>query len=518
MSAPARSRPTPPAPASAPASASPGASPGAPPTLARELGTLGLLATGVGSMVGVAINVIPFTLARTVPGIGPWVLPAFAVAALGALLAGLAHASLGSAMPRAGGSYVYATRGLDPYLGFVASVSQWFALSTAIGVVAYMLVPFVRDALAAGGWGAGAALLERPAARLALPLVALWSAAALNLRGVRAYARTMVPLMFVVLAIGLVVIVGGFAHDADDFARALARVGDVVPPAPAAPFDLGRFGTAAALLFSSFIGFEAVAQGGGEARDPGRTVPRATVLAVVLVAAFYLLFVAAVQHTVPWPWIAREAAGRDLTAPGMLGAVLPRGWTVVAVAGAAVALAKDLPPMLLSVSRLMFAWAEDGIAPAAITRVHRRWRTPWVAILASTAVASLCVVGSHLAGDFFLGVDVLVLAMTAGYLLVCATVLTLPRRNPALARAVRVLPGRAAQVTVATLGLLLLGAFLAVHAWRDLTAPAAHWWLRATPVWGVVLLLATLAYAAGVRRLRRAGVDVRARLAALPPA
>jgi APA family basic amino acid/polyamine antiporter len=95
-------------------------------SLTREMGLQGLVATGICSMIDAAINVIPFTIQRTVPGIGPYVLPAFLFAALPAVLAGLAYATLASAMPRAGGSYLYASRALSPYLGFVASFSQWF--------------------------------------------------------------------------------------------------------------------------------------------------------------------------------------------------------------------------------------------------------------------------------------------------------------------------------------------------------------------------------------------------------
>lgn len=87
---------------------------------------MGLAATGICSMLGAAINVIPFMIQRNVPGIGPWVLPSYLFAAAPAILAALAYAILASAMPRAGGSYVYASRGLSPYLGFAASFSQWF--------------------------------------------------------------------------------------------------------------------------------------------------------------------------------------------------------------------------------------------------------------------------------------------------------------------------------------------------------------------------------------------------------
>ena len=93
----------------------------------------------------------------------------------------MAYAVLASAMPRAGGSYVYASRGLDPYLGFVASFSQWFSLSVAIGVVSYVFVPFVRDIAVALGWSGAAASLDTGWVRLTLSLAVLWTAAGVNL-------------------------------------------------------------------------------------------------------------------------------------------------------------------------------------------------------------------------------------------------------------------------------------------------------------------------------------------------
>src|SRR5437773_987396 len=148
--------------------------------LAREMGLAGLTATGVCSMVGAGINVIPFMIQRTSPGIWPFVVEAFAFAAVPAVLAAIAYAILASAMPRAGGSYVYVSRGLDPYLGFVASFSQWFSLSVAIGVVSYVLVPFVRDITMALGWTRIAASLDTGSVRLSLSLAVLWTAGGVN--------------------------------------------------------------------------------------------------------------------------------------------------------------------------------------------------------------------------------------------------------------------------------------------------------------------------------------------------
>ena len=239
------------------------------------------------------------------------------------------------------------------------------------------------------------------------------------------------------------VIVAGFFFDRSDFAAALLeRENRVIPDGSGAPFRLTVYLAAAAVLFSSFIGFDSIAQAGGEAKNPGRSLPLAIGIAIVTVGTFYFLFTAAVYHAVPWNYIAAESATHDVTAPGLLGYLLPVGWTVAIVAGAAIALINDLPAMLLAVSRLMFAWAEDGIFPRRVAAVHERWRTPHVAIVLSGVMASVGILGSHLAGDFFLGVDILVTSMLVNFLLMCVSVLTLPYRNPALARNVRVLPSR----------------------------------------------------------------------------
>ena len=173
--------------------------------------------------------------------------------------------------------------------------------------------------------------------------------------------------------------------------------------------------------------------------------------------------------------------------------------------------------MLLAVSRLTFAWAEDGIFPRAVAAVHPRRRVPHVAIVLSGMMASVGILGSHLAHDLFLGVDILVTSMLVNFLLMCASVLTLPRRNPAIARDVRVVPSRRLQVPLAVLGVMVLGGFLAVHTWKDLSSPAGVWYLRSTPVWLVVMAAGSAIYAREIHRLRRSGANVEAIFSALPP-
>ncbi len=469
-------------------------------------------------MLGAAINVVPIMLQRNVPGIGPYVLPAYFLAVIPAVLAALAYAVLASAMPRAGGSYIYASRSLNPFLGFIASFSHWFGLCMAIGVVSYLLIPFLRDIATALGLTDLAGVLEIGSVRITLALAFLWTFTAVNLRGVKFYERTLVPLMFLMFAAGLVVIISGFAFDHNDFVAAIAQRDGVVVELPeAVPLDPLKLMTASVMLFASFIGFDSIAQAGGEARNPNRTLPLAIGIAVASVGTFYILFTAAVYHAVPWNFIAARAATTDLTAPGLLGYLLSPGWTVVIVAGAAIALINDLPAMLLAVSRLMFAWAEDGIFPSWVAAVNARWRTPHIAIIASALMASTGIVGSHLAGDFFLGVDILVTSLTVNFLLMCLAILILPHRNPALAREIRFLRNRALQVALGLGGAVVLGAYLVVHIVKDVTADVTAWYFRSTPLWLLVMALASLIFVREWWKLRRSGVDVEKMFATLPP-
>lgn len=487
------------------------------PTLARRLTLTGLVATGVCSMVGAAINTIPFTLHRSAPGIGPYVLAVFAVAAIPAILAGLAYAVLSSAMPNAGGTYVFASRALNPYLGFAASFSQWLAICVAMGVVSYLLMPFLRDLVAALGWASGARALDGGVLRAVIPLALLWTAAWVNIRGIESYQRTVIPLMFLTLAIGGVVIVAGALYTHADFETA-ARARDLAvgPETGDATFSLAAFITAVPVIFSCFIGFDSIAQAGGEAANPTRDLSRAIIISVVGVAIFYLLFTASVYHAVPWQFVARQSQGMDVTAPGLLGLLLPRPWTVLISAGVSVALIKDLPAMLLGISRLAFAWAEDGIFPRGLAAVHPVRRTPHAAIILSAAMASLAVIGCFVARDFMLGVDILVDAMFVNFILMCVAVLVLPRTNPEIARRIAVLRHRPTQVAVAVAGAATLLALLAVQGWRDLHSPVA-WYLRSTWDWLFVMAIGTAIYLRETSRLRAAGVDLRARFRELPP-
>lgn len=483
--------------------------------LSRKIGLLSLTATGICSMLGASINVVPFMIHRSVPGIGPNVLPAFLFAMLPALLAAFAYGSLASAMPRAGGSYIYASRGLNPYLGFIASFSQWFGLSIVIGVIAYIIVPFIRDVFVGLEWMQAADLMEVASIRISIALALIWLFIYINIKGGKFYERTVVPLMFVMFGLGIIVIISGFLFDQETYVQKVPEATSFINNSEG-NFDPMVFLSAAAILFSSFIGFDAIAQAGGEAKRPTKTLPKAILLAITIVGSFYFLFTISMYSTVPWGYVADQAQLKDITAPGLISPLLPVGLSVAILFGAAIALINDLPAMLLSVSRLVFAWADDGIFPKKIAVTHKKYKTPHRALYLSGLMASIGVLGSHFAGDFFLGIDIMVTSMMVNFLLMCLTLITITKVNPTLAKEIKMIKSLSKQRLIGYGGVILLIVFLTVHTLKDLNADVDAWYFRSTPVWLIVMGIGSIIFFVKTKALKKSGKDLKSLFSKLP--
>jgi len=465
--------------------------------LRREIGLVGLVATGVAAMVGVGVNILPFMVQRYQPGVGPWVPVAYVVAAVPAVLAALCYAALVSAMPRAGGSYVSVSRALSPFAGFIASFSQWFGLSMAMGVVAYFLVPVLRDLLSALGVSA-AAKLDRPILRITVSLLSIWLAWLVNLFGVRLYERSVVLMASVTIIGPLIMSVAAWMRPAVSVVPAAAEA--ALPHLTVKVF----LGTAV-VLFSSFIGFDAISQAAGEARRTSDLV-RAIVIAIGGVTLYYIVFTWSVYRAVPWQSIYRASLVHDISAPGLMAPLLPAWLGALILFSVTVAILKVLPAVMLGNSRTLYAFSRDGILPEPLSRIHPRFRTPHFALLLTSVAASLCVLGCNLAGDFFLGVDLLVLSMLVNFILMAVALITFPSVNPELYRQMTFFRGRTQQITVAAAAILLLGGLLLVEVIGDLRSPA-RWYLKSTTSWAVVMLGACVLFWRFWLELRKRGLD-----------
>ena len=468
------------------------------------MGLMLVTATGICSMMGASINVIPFMIQKNVPGIGPYVVPAFLFAAIPAIFAAYSYAILSSSMPRAGGSYLYASRGLSPYLGFIASFSQWFGLSIVIGVIAYIIVPFIRDVFYNLGLISISDFLEVGYVRLSISLILIWVFVYINIIGGKLYKNTLIPMLFIMFALGSIVIVSGLLFNQNDFITAVFEIDKrEITSIQYKQFDWRVFLTASTLLFSSFIGFDSIAQTGNEAKNPTKNIPRAILLAIFIVSIYYILFTISVYNIVPWNFVADESLIKDITAPGLLSYVLPPFWGILIILGATIALINDLPAMILSVSRLMFAWSKDKIFPNKVSSIHEKYNTPYISILIVGVVASIGSIGSHFAGDFFLGIDIMVTSMMINFLLMCITVITIVKVNPKLYQEITILKNRLLQKIIGYIGSFIIVIFLVIHTYKDLTSEVDAWYFHSTFIYLIVMTLASFYFLSRWIKIKR---------------
>jgi APA family basic amino acid/polyamine antiporter len=463
------------------------------PHLRREISLLGLVATAIAAMVGVGVNILPFMVQRSQPGIGQWVPLAYVVAAVPAVLAAFCYATLVSAMPRAGGSYVTVSRALSPFAGFIASFSQWFGLCMAMGVVAYFLVPVLRDALAVAGFARAASSLDLVLPRLGISLLSILLAWLVNLLGIRLYERSVVLMAAVTVLAPLIMTAAGIMNSSAAALLKLQSAGTLprsfaTMPALTPAVFLGT----AVILFSSFIGFDAVAQAAGEARRVA-DLARAIMISIGGVTAYYIGFTWSLYHAIPAEYVYRASLMHDISAPGLMAPLLPRWLSLTILASVAVAILKVLPAVMMANSRTLYAFSADGILPKAFSRINTRFQTPHHSLTVTAIAACLCVVGCNLARDFFLGVDLLVVSMLVNFLLMGGALLMFPRVNPELHQQIIFLKSRRTQIAIAIAALLLLGSLLVVQIEGDIRS-TAPWYLKSTTSWVVVMSAACILF------------------------
>jgi len=181
----------------------------------------------------------------------------------------------------------------------------------------------------------------------------------------------------------------------------------------------------AAVIFFAYIGFDAVSTAAEEVIDPNRDLPIGILASLLVCTVLYILVAAVLTGMVP-------ARTIDVKAP-LASAFVIRGLDFVAwivSAGAVAGLSSVLLVLLLGQSRIFYAISRDGLLPAAFSRVHPRFRTPYIPT-ALTGVA----VGMTAA---FLPIQEIAELTNIGtlfaFVLVCLGVWILRRVEPAIRR------------------------------------------------------------------------------------
>ena len=340
--------------------------------LVRSLGFVDVMMIGIAGLVGGAIFVL------TGPAIGlagGSVIVAFIINAIITLFTAMGYAELGSAIPEAGGGYLWVREGLPRPNAFISGWMAWFAHIVAGSLYAVGFGSFLFSLLKMVN-----ILGDHPLLGI-IPfdkLIAVASIAAftyINIKGVSETGKAGTIVTIVQLGAIASLIGAGFwtihAHP-----NWKANFADFLPN------GIGGIVAAMGLTFIAFEGYEIIVQTGEEVKNPKKNIPRAifTSLAIVVVLYCLVAFVsigAIFPPGVPaWKYIGHYG---DLGITKAAALFLPYGAFIVLGGGIVSSLAA-LNATTFSSSRVSFAMGRHYNLPHRLSTIHPRHKTPHVAI------------------------------------------------------------------------------------------------------------------------------------------
>ena len=413
-------------------------------TLKKGLTLITVFTLITGAMVGMAWATITNVLFEYA---GPALILSAIIAAFFSILIGLCYAELCSAMPFAGGEYHYTNRALG---GFASFITGWFLIIAYSSMMPAEIIIFskVASTLMPDSWlGEGAIVFGYGFPPLAMIVVGVAVAlffGIVNYIGIRISA--IAQLIFTLILFGgiAIFVVGSIpevqlSHITDNF------------------FDKGMGGMFMMVPISmlALMGFDIVPQAAEEVKAPIRKVVFLIPLSVVFVLVFYLgvFFVTAgvevIDGVIPYVTIAESTANVPIlpTAEKTLG---PTGAYIVIIAGL-MGLITTLNAFMVGSSRLMLGMAREGVLPSALGKIHTKYGTPYVGIIALTILGIMGSLFPFLLTLF----QVASAAILVAYILVCISLIVLRKKEPKMKRPYRV------PVYPIIAGVALFGAVLA---------------------------------------------------------
>lgn len=382
------------------------------------MGRWSLAAVGVSGIIGAGIYTLPAALAAS---LGAASLPAYVVAAAATLVFGHSMAVLGRSVEPSGGPYVYVGGVLGEFWGF--QVGWFFALAriTALGAVTNVFISYLARFIPACGAGFG---------RAAAIVICLGALTAINVAGIRDTALAMN-----LFAVGKILPLAAFALAGAFFADWSRLSIEALPAA-------GTFGHGVLLLIFAFGGFEFLTVPTEEARRPTEHVPFALFASIgcasVLFVGVQAVALATTADLAKHPDALAYAAERFA---GTAGAVAMSAGALIATVGTNLA-------VILTTSRLCYAFSRDGLMPAWLGALHPRFKTPALACVVVAAVGTALAVS----GTFAHLAALSAAARLVTYGASCAAVVRLRARSGSLAGTL--LPGAGALAAVLLIAML----------------------------------------------------------------
>ena len=416
----------------------------------------------VGYALGLVLAIIPLLMAGAVPEAN--VLLTVAVGTVFTLFNAMTYGYLSAAMPRSGGEYVFLGRVVHPTLGFTASwgftwsqllgMALYASFTVNFGVaIAFLTLGNVLDSSGLVTAGEDVAK-EWPTFLLGTAMILLVALIlSLGPRMVRRFLNVLfIPAMlgsFVTLIVLLVTTRDEFVTKFDDFMAERAG-GETYSGILASAGDAGyvdKPSTLSALILAIpigyyiYIGFTYSSYIGGEVKEPGRNQPRIILGTLAFAAAMYLVCLWRFYEIVGQEFVnsvvylnnnTDDGSGLPVDPVLNLFAGIMTGSTILNVI---MALSFFLWNFLLLfviatvITRNLFAWSVDRILPDAVTKVDRRFHSPWVATLI-VIVASEILLVLYVFTTFFQEVSNYIVLYSIAFWATSLAAILLPYRRP----------------------------------------------------------------------------------------
>jgi APA family basic amino acid/polyamine antiporter len=395
------------------------------PALRRALGLPGLIAVGLGTMLGGIFTTIGAgTLAA-----GPGVVVSFLLSGLACVFVSLCYAELASMVPIAGSAYTYAYATLGEVVAWIIGWDLLLEYGISVAPIAASWSGYVQAYLKGFGivlpaWGQ-VANLALAGGRLDLAhsqvdllaiavVLAITALLALGIRESTSLNTTLVIVQVFAIVVFVVALFGAI-HPANF--------------SPLYPRGLHGVVTGAALVFFAYIGFDTVTVASEEARRPERDVPLAVVGSLLIGGLLYVAIAWVTVGIVPWEHINPDAGMADAVRLGGNNAFVNDVLTIGALAGTTTVMLTSL----LGQVRIFYVMARDRMLPPFVAGVHPRTQTPLFTTLATGLIVSV------LAGIVPLGVllSLVNIGTLSAFAIVCAGVLVLRFKEPQAPRPFR---------------------------------------------------------------------------------
>jgi amino acid transporter len=390
--------------------------------IVRGIGRWDLVALMVNITIGSGILGLPSKLFALT---GVYSVLALVLCAMLLAIVAICFAEVGSRFTHTGGPYLFTRTAFGTAPGFIVGWLYWVSRVLTFATICNLLVVYVARVVPA---------LQGPGPRVAIISIVVLGITIVNLRGIR--QATIVSNGLTVLKVSLLLVFGAVGIVA-------ANAWPSAPPTLPSPAE---FSDAMLLGIFAFVGFEAALVSAGETRNPRRDVPFSVGMSLLIVLVLY----AGVQIVC----IAAVPELASSTVPFADAAVMlwgPVGEQVIAI-GAIVIMLGSLNSGFLATSRLPFAFAEQGDVPAVLARVHPRFRTPHVAIIASAVLVWLSTVASSFLSAITLATSTRMVVYIAG----CIALIALRRRPDAPPAGFSAPLGPAIAIIASVLSLALL--------------------------------------------------------------